>query len=203
MSGVRPECGCVNAADLPVRDRRGSNDGIAVDSHPIVEAAFALRGKASHVQRMWLRSVPLLLLAFAPGTPSLDRGATDPRAIVREAERAVADRRIPALAARWSTALEHHPGAPAALFAQATIARLTYRFPEASRDYDQLRALSESDGGRFRAFSALGEAEMFFIAAREADASTASSSALGIARASHDSSAQVLALVNLGLLRLR
>ncbi|MDB4911459.1 MAG: hypothetical protein JWO39_2282, partial [Gemmatimonadetes bacterium] len=152
---------------------------------------------------MLLRSVPLLLLVLAPGASAPSPNATDPRAIVREAERAVEDRRVPALAARWGTSLERHPANPAALFAQATIERLTYRYPEASRDYDRLRALPSLDGGRFRAFSALGEAEMFFIAAREADASTASSSALDIARASHDSSAQVLALVNLGILRLR
>lgn len=154
---------------------------------------------------MLLRSAPLLLLVLAPAAPrpGPGAGATDPRAIVREAERAVEDRRVPALAARWSTALERHPGNPAALFAQATIERLTYRYPEASRAYDQLRALSASAAGRFRAFSALGEAEMFFIAAREADAGSASASALVSARASHDSSAQVLALVNLGILRLR
>ncbi|MEP7066679.1 MAG: CHAT domain-containing protein [Gemmatimonadota bacterium] len=152
---------------------------------------------------MSLRTLTLLALLHAPAGPSLASVSDDPRAIVREAERAVEARSVPALAARWGTTLEHHPRDPAALFAQATIERLTYRYQEASRDYDRLRALSAPDGGRFRAFSALGEAEMYFILAREADAGAASGSALGIARGSRDSSAQVLALVNLGILRLR
>lgn len=152
---------------------------------------------------MALRWVALLLFVLAPGTPVPDSDAADPRAIVREAERAVEARRVPALAARWTAALHLHPENPSALFAQATIERLTYRYPEASRDYDHLRALSAAQGGRFRAFSALGEAEMYFIAAREVDAGDASGSALRIARDSRDSSAQVLALVNLGILRLR
>ena len=138
-----------------------------------------------------------------PAATSPISGGSDPRAIVREAERAVANGRVPALSGRWSATLAQHPGNPAALFAQATIERLTYHYDEANRDYDHLRALSASDGGRFRAFSALGEAEMFFIAARETDAGSASGAALGIARESRDSSAQVLALVNLGILRLR
>jgi len=152
---------------------------------------------------MVLRSVPMLLLLLAHAAPAPTPRGSDPRAIVREAERAVEARTVPTLSARWTAALERHPGSPAALFAQATIERLTYRYPEASRDYDHLRALSARVGGRFRSFSALGEAEMFFIAAREADASSASAAALGIARESRDSSAQVLALVNLGILRLR
>ena len=152
---------------------------------------------------MLLRSLPLLLLVLTPAAPLAVAGGSDPRAIVREAERAVEGGRVPALSGRWSATLAQHPGNPAALFAQATIERLTYRYPEANRDYDHLRALSASDGGRFRAFSALGEAEMFFIAARETDAGSASGAALGIARESRDSSAQVLALVNLGILRLR
>ena len=152
---------------------------------------------------MVLRSVSLALFVLAPATAVSDRAASDPRSIIREAERAVEARRVPELAARSTAALERHPASPSALFAQATLERLTYRYPEASRDYDRLRALAPSDGGRFRAFSALGEAEMYFIAAREADAGSASGSALDIARASSDSSAQVLALVNLGILRLR
>jgi len=150
------------------------------------------------------RSAPLLLLALAPiAIRAPDPAASNPRSIVREAERAVENRQTPALAARWRRALELHPANASALFAQATLERLTYRYPEASRDYDLLRALPASAGGRFRAFSALGEAEMFFIRAREAEAGAASGAALDIARASRDSSAEVLALVNLGILRLR
>ena len=151
---------------------------------------------------MSLRSLPLVLV-LAAAAPSPGSASLDPRAIVREAERAVEGGHVPALTARWGARLASHPNLPSALFAQATIERLTYRYPEATRDYDRLRALAPSDGARFRSFSALGEAEMYFIAAREADAGSASGAALDIARGSNDSSAQVLALVNLGILRLR
>jgi tetratricopeptide (TPR) repeat protein len=147
---------------------------------------------------MFERTVTLSLLAFAISTR-----APDPRVVVREAERAVERGDTAALAARSRRQLGRDSNDAAALFAQATLARLTYRYADASRDYDRLRAFPASSGGRFRPFSALGQAEMFFIAAREADASAASSAALQLARASRDSSAEVLALVNLGILRLR
>jgi CHAT domain-containing protein/tetratricopeptide (TPR) repeat protein len=204
MSGVRADRGHLESrltpALCPQREERPNRAGFSPLPNP---SPFALQPEATHVEHMLLRPLPLLLLLLAPAAAQTRSGAADPRAIVRDAERAVEGDRVPALAARWSATLAQHPGLPAALFAQATIERLTYRYPEASRDYDRLRALSASDGGRFRSFSALGEAEMYFIAAREADAGSASGLALDIARATGDSSAQVLALVNLGILRLR
>ncbi|HEV7704979.1 MAG TPA: hypothetical protein VGO46_11840, partial [Gemmatimonadaceae bacterium] len=149
------------------------------------------------------RSVPLLVLLLAPSGRLPAPRSSDPRSIVREAERAVENRQAPALAARWALAHKQHPGDASALFAQATLERLTYRYPEASADYELLRAFPASTGGRFRAFSALGEAEMFFIRAKEVEAGAASTAALAISRATRDSSAEVLALVNLGILRLR
>ena len=155
------------------------------------------------LEPMLWRSASTLLLALAPTSRAPEPRAPDPRTIVRQAERAVESRQASLLAAKWHRALEQRPANATALFAQATLERLTYRYSDASRDYELLRALPATAGGRFRAFSALGEAEMFFIRAREADAGAASASALDIARASRDSSAQVLALVNLGILRLR
>jgi CHAT domain-containing protein len=152
---------------------------------------------------MLARLIPLLLLALAPSVRAPALPAPDARSIVREAERAVESRQTSDLAARWRRALEQHPGSAAALFAQATLERLTYRYLDAIRDYDLLRALPASTGARFRQFAALGESEIFYNAAREADATSASKSALDIARASRDSSAEVLALVSLGALRLR
>jgi CHAT domain-containing protein/tetratricopeptide (TPR) repeat protein len=152
---------------------------------------------------MTARLLPLLLLALTPVIRAPTSPATDPRAIIREAERAVESRETTALAARWHRDLEQHPGSPAALFAQATLERLTYRYADATRDYDLLRSLPASADTRFRAFAALGESEIFYNAAREADATSASKSALDIARASRDSTAEVLALLSLGTLRLR
>jgi CHAT domain-containing protein/tetratricopeptide (TPR) repeat protein len=144
------------------------------------------------------RVVVLSLLAFAaaPRPPG-------PRDIVREAERAVASGDTAALASRTRGTLERDSADVAALFARATLEQLTYRFPDAIRDYDRLRALPAVTAGRFRAFSALGEARIFFITARAPEAEAASAAALGFARATSDSSAEVLALINLGVLRLR
>ena len=144
------------------------------------------------------RVVVLSLLAFAAMTRP-----PDPRDIVRETERAVASGDTASLAARTRRALAHDSLETRALFARATLERLTYHYLDANRDYDRLRAYPASSGGRYRAFAALGQAEMFFIAAREAEASAASGAALQMGRATRDSSAQVLALVNLGILRLR
>ena len=151
---------------------------------------------------LWRSALPVLF-ALVPSARPPEPRATSPRTIVREAERAVETRSAPRLAARWHRALAQRPGNVAALFAQATLERLTYDYATARRDYELLRALPASAGGRFRAFSALGEAEMFFVGAREVNAAAASASALSLARASRDSSAEVLALVNLGILRLR
>jgi len=100
----------------------------------------------------------------------------------------------------------HTRGSPdnaANLFAQATLERLTYRYAEATRDYDRIRALSPSAGGAFRAFAALGESDIASNAARLAEASAASTAALEVSRASHYRSAEVLSLLTLGALRLR
>ena len=144
------------------------------------------------------RVVVLSLLAFAPLTRP-----PGPREIVRETERAIASGDTAALASQFRRALARDSLDARALFARATLERLSYHYLDASRDYDRFRAYPASIGGRFRAFAALGQAEMLFIAAREAEAAAASGAALQLARATSDSSAQVLALVNLGIIRLR
>jgi tetratricopeptide (TPR) repeat protein len=142
-----------------------------------------------------------LILALATHAPA--QRAPDPRAIIREAEHAVQERRVPALALKWDRALAQDPDNAANLFAKATLERLTYRYAEATRDFDRIRALSPSEGGAFRAFAALGESDIASNAARLAEASAASTAALTVARASHYKSAEVLALLTLGALRLR
>lgn len=144
------------------------------------------------------RVVGVALLAIAAVTrPS------DPRAIVRDTEHAVAAGDTAALASRIRSALARDSLDARALFARATLARLTYRYDQAGRDYARLRALPATASKRYGSFAALGQAEMFFAAAREPEAAAASGDALRLARSNADSSAQVLALVNLGVLRLR
>ena len=64
-----------------------------------------------------------------------------PRAIVREATRAVEADSVIALASRWTSLLDRDSSTNDALLGLATIARLSYRYPEATRLY--LRITSE------------------------------------------------------------
>mgnify|MGYP001548716732 CR=1 FL=1 len=160
--------------------------------------SFALPTMRTHVGAMLSRVAALALLAFAATTRP-----ADPRAIVREGERAVASGDTAASFDRVKRALERDSADPAALFTRATLERLTYRYADAGRDYDRLRAMPPARAGRFPAFAALGQGEIHFTLAQEADAFAATENALRLARAGGDSSAQVLSLVTLGILRLR
>ena len=142
-----------------------------------------------------------LILALVSRAPA--QRASDPRAIIRRVERAVQERTEPTLARQWDRALAAHPDDAASLFARATLERLTYRYADATRDYDRIRALSPSASGVFRPFAALGESDIASNAAHLSAASAASTDALTMARASHDYGAEVLALLTLGTLRLR
>ena len=146
-------------------------------------------------------SLFLLLLTSAPLARAQSTHAPDPRAIIREAERAVEARQTPALAARWHRELEQHPDDPASLFAQATLARVTYRYADATRDYDRVLALSAPAATRFRAYAALGNSEILQAGGREAAADSAMRTALALARSSHDRGAEVVAILSLGALR--
>ncbi|HEV7703007.1 MAG TPA: CHAT domain-containing protein [Gemmatimonadaceae bacterium] len=152
---------------------------------------------------MLARTLPLLFVttAFAPVVGAQRAHTSDSRAIIREAERAVQDRQTPALATRWNRELEQHPDDPAALFAHATLARLTYRYADATRDYDRLLSLPASSATRYRAYSDLGKAEILQTGGREAAADSAMRSALALARASRDSAAEVYSYLSLGALR--
>ncbi|MDQ2765666.1 MAG: CHAT domain-containing protein [Gemmatimonadota bacterium] len=153
---------------------------------------------------MRLRPVPLILatISLAPFAGAQHAHTPDPRSIIREAERAVEDRQTPALDTRWHREVEQHPDDPAALFAEATLARVTYRYADATRDYDRILALPPSTAARFRAYSALGISEILQTGGREAGADSAMRAALTMARTSHDSGAEVVALLSLGALRL-
>ncbi|HXY31572.1 MAG TPA: CHAT domain-containing protein [Gemmatimonadaceae bacterium] len=145
--------------------------------------------------------LPLLvaLTLAAASEPDPARGA---REIVRDAEIAVERGDTAVYMATWRRRWTADSSDPAAIFARGTIERLTYRYSEAFRDFSRLKALPAAQPG-WAAYAALGEAEMLFISGRYAEAGTASTAALAQARAASDSSAQVLALVSLGILRLR
>jgi tetratricopeptide (TPR) repeat protein len=142
-----------------------------------------------------------LLLALAPRARA--QHTPDPHLIEREAERAIELGHEPALAEQWDRDLAQHPSAPAPLFAVATLARLTYRYADATRGYDRIRALPLSAAGAFPGYAALAEADIAANSARATDATIAASAALKLARTAHDRSAEALALLALGALRLR
>ncbi|MGH7635289.1 MAG: hypothetical protein ACRENC_16250, partial [Gemmatimonadaceae bacterium] len=93
---------------------------------------------------------------------------------MRETERAVAAGGMTALASRIQGELAHDSLDARAIFERATFARLTYRYDDAGRDYARLRAMPAATGGRYVSFAALGQADMFFVAAREPEAAAAS-----------------------------
>ena len=149
------------------------------------------------------RSGVLFPLMLALAARASAQHTPDPRSIEREAARAIEQHREPALAQRWDRDLAQHPDDPASLYAVATLARLTYRYADATRGYDRIRSLPPSGAGPFPAFAALGEADIAANAARAAEASTYATEALSLARTAHARSAEATALLTLGSLRLR
>jgi len=96
----------------------------------------------------------------APGPRALGAGmpgpAEDAPAIVRRAERAVAGDSAAALRAQWRARLARAPGDRAALLGLATLARLTYDYPESERVYRQLLASSPAPPDGYAVQAALG-----------------------------------------------
>jgi tetratricopeptide (TPR) repeat protein len=101
---------------------------------------------------MLLATAVAALLATQLPAPS-----TDPRAIVRNATRAVETGSAAPLVARWDAALARDSSDPAANLGRATLARLLYDYAEADRLYQRLiSASSTADGLRLQALVGRG-----------------------------------------------
>ena len=79
-----------------------------------------------------------LAVAQATAGTSTSAGAGDPRAIVREATRAVESDRATELRALWQARLDRDSTDRAALLGLATLSRLTYDYPDAEARYRRL-----------------------------------------------------------------
>jgi CHAT domain-containing protein/tetratricopeptide (TPR) repeat protein len=82
----------------------------------------------------------------------------DPRAVVREATRAVESDQTAPLRARWQARLEAVPADRAALLGLATLARLTYDYPAAEALYRRLIGEASTRPDRFTPHALLGQA---------------------------------------------
>jgi len=97
--------------------------------------------------------VPLLLiLAVAAGA------AEDPRTVVREATRAVESDRAAELRGRWQARLDRDSTDRAALLGLATLARLTYDYPDAEAGYHHLSDPASGRADGFSTYARLGQA---------------------------------------------
>src|SRR6267142_2174505 len=148
------------------------------------------------------RPMPVLLLALALAMAAGPmRPAEDPRALVREATRAVETGSAGPLRALWQARVEQDPIDRPALLGLGTLARLTYDYPAAEALYRRLSGPGSVLSDRFTAYAHLGQAwaleergfsngaEAEFAAAREA------------ARRARDSAAEAEALIALSFVR--
>ena len=150
---------------------------------------------------MRVSMVILWLAALAGRSPDGAPAPTDdPRGVVRAAAAAVRNDSVAAYRARWKHRLAADTADRAAALGLATLARLTYDYPEANRIY---RAMVSADGpsDRYAVYAWLGWGQGYEEYGRDADLLFVQ--ALEGARALGDSSAIGEALTWLGYVRSR
>lgn len=134
----------------------------------------------------------LLHLSAAPGHPrEHPRAVTDSALVAVEADNAMA------LAAHWTTRLARDPDDRAAALGLASLARLRYNYADARRRY---AALDRDPPDRYAVHARLGLATAFDAQGLQAQADSTFRRALAGARATGDSTAQAMALMNLAYL---
>ena len=155
-----------------------------------------------------LALTPALLSIFAgqasPPTPSRQTTASpaaDPRAIVRQALRAVEGDSATALESQWKDALAAQPDDRAAAFGLATLDRLQYRYADADRRYAALETAPGHTHDAITNYSMLGYASGLDLRGLAVRADTAFSRARMEARTRGDRLAQAEALIGLSINR--
>jgi tetratricopeptide (TPR) repeat protein len=131
------------------------------------------------------------------------QGLGDPRALVRESALAVERGTEAVIRRSWLARVRRDSLDAAGQFGLATLARLSYDYAGAETRYARGAAMPPERAGRFPAFAVLGLAQGRFTTGRYAEASADFDQARQLARAGRDSSAEALALIGLGWLRLR
>jgi hypothetical protein len=131
--------------------------------------------------------------SMIPARKPADSLGTEARRIVREARRAQEGDSLAAVAARWSVRLATDPADRSALLGLATAARLANDDSTALGLYHRL--LGAPQPGVYAAYANLGIARIFFDRSALRAADSTAQSALALARASRDSSAEGEALL--------
>ena len=144
-------------------------------------------------------AVAQMLAVAPPPSGALD----DPRTVVREATRAVEKDGAAELRALWQARLERDSTDRGALLGLATLARLTYDYPEAEALYRRLSDPTSSRADGFATYARLGQAwaleERGFSNRAEAEFEAARTAA----HATHDGGAEAEALIALSFVAAR
>src|SRR5689334_1234942 len=101
-----------------------------------------------------LCSLAIAQISAVTSTPA--DAPVEPRAIVREATRAVESDRAAEFRARWQARLERDSTDRAALLGLATLARLTYDYPDAEARYRRLSDPASGPADGFATHARLG-----------------------------------------------
>ena len=139
----------------------------------------------------------MLLLLLQQPAPAITR----PRALLREALRAVEGDSVTAARARWSRALERDPSDRAALLALGALARLTYDYPQAEARLTRVVALAPDDA--FADHARLEQARALLVRGELRASADLYAATLAGAEARHDSTAMAEALLGLAVPRAR
>lgn len=116
-----------------------------------------------------LLSLALQLVLPAPADPA-DTLRDDPRALVREATRAVQVDSARWASARWQARLARDPSDRAAMLGLATLARLTYEYRTADRGYRELFATNSLRPDRYAIYARLGLTQGLHAQGRQQEA---------------------------------
>jgi CHAT domain-containing protein/tetratricopeptide (TPR) repeat protein len=140
-----------------------------------------------------LLSLALQLVLAAPGNPADDpRG--DPRAVVREATRAVQVDSVRSASAGWQARLARDSNDRAAALGLATLARLTYDYPTADRRYRALLTTDSLRPDRYTVYARLGLTQGLYTQGRQQEGDRLLARARDDARALEDRAAEGEAL---------
>lgn len=142
-----------------------------------------------------LCTVAIAQLLAVTSTPA--RAPDDPRAIVREATRAVENDGAAELRALWQARLVRDSTDRGALLGLATLSRLTYDYPNAEALYRRLSGPTSSPADGFAIYARLGQAWALEERGFSNDAETEFEAARKAAQAARDRAAEAEALIAL------
>ncbi|MHB1224518.1 MAG: CHAT domain-containing protein [Gemmatimonadaceae bacterium] len=142
--------------------------------------------------RSFILSSALALAVMAPAS-----SATDPRALVAAAERAVERGDGEAALESWRAAVRSSPGDRAAHLALATVARRSYDYALATREYEESLHTAPLAGDRMAGYARLGLASGLAARGMFADAAAHYAAARSIGRDAGDVALQGEAMIDI------